>query len=298
MNKKFLFELKEVCRVTSFVDLKTLTTFRIGGKAEYYAEVSSVAGLKKALKICEKHNVKYSIIGRGSNILASDNGFLGLIIRLCGDFCGVSKSLNKVICGAGVNLILLNHFLAEQSLGGLEWSYGIPGSVGGAIYMNAGAYCHEMSEFVDFVVVLRGGKVLFVGKKEMSFSYRFSSFQNKTDVILFVGFGLKPNKKEKILRTQKAIITKRAASQPINCPSAGSVFKRKDGIVPAKIIDEIGLKGKKIGCACVSKMHAGFIVNCGLATCQDVINLISYVKKEVFDKRQIVLEEEIEFLGE
>ena len=276
-------------------DLKKHCSFRIGGKAKFFIIVNNEKTLLNILKL---NNKKILIIGAGTNILFRNKKFNGTFIKLGEAFNKIktasSKKKYKIIeVGAGTNLFKLNLFLRKHGLSGLEWSFGIPGTVGGAIKMNAGAYGHEFGELVESVKVFSKGKIFWT--KDFSFSYRSSSF--KDCIILSVKLKLSLGKTTNIEIAQKEYLSRRKESQPYSDFSAGSVFKRiinkEEIIYPAKIIDNLGLKGVKIGDAEISTKHAGFIINKGNAKSKDVVNLIRFIKKMVKKKTKQDLQEEI-----
>lgn len=273
-------------------------SFDIGGKAKYFVVVHNKTTLVSLLK--KNKRKKFYILGAGTNTLFSDKFYKGTIIKLGEGFRKIKmKKISgenvTLEVGAGVNLFALNSFLRENAISGLEWSYGIPGSVGGATIMNAGSYDHEFGEFVSAVRVLKDGKSQWV--KDFNFSYRNSSFKRDGSIILSVRLNLKTGQVEEITENQNFFINKKRESQPYGEKSAGSVFKRiikKQGIFyPAKIIDTLGLKGVKIGGAEVSEKHAGFIINDGNAKAKDVIRLIRLIKRRVKKESGEKLETEI-----
>ena len=257
------------------VDLKDYCTFKVGGKAKIMFFPKSAEEVKHV--VCYFHKKGYDaplVLGNGSNILFCGD-FKGAVINMRG-LDKITLSGNEVTCGAGVNLFALNKFCAENALEGLEFSYGIPGSVGGAIAMNAGAYGGEICAHLQKMIVLKNGSVY--EKEVFSYSYRSGPLE-EGEVLLEAIFKLKSGKKEDILSKQQEFLQKRRSSQPYSKPSAGSVFKRRGEIIPAKLIDEWGLKGLKIGGAMISPVHAGFIVNEDNATWQDVETLIELVEQ-------------------
>lgn len=268
------------------VPLSNFSTIKIGGIAKLIVFPKSIAEIKKILA----YNKKYFIIGNGSNILFDDDGYEGTILSL--------KNFNKIFIhdqyvwvGAGTNLFMLNNFLADHNLSGLEWSYGIPASIGGLVYMNGGSFGYEICQFVEEVVVLKNNKIKKLRKKDIKFSYRSANFTD--EIILFVKlklfFGINVRQK------MEEFFAKKKFLQPYDMPSLGSVFKvvlTDPVIYPAKLIDSLGLKGVTIGGAQISCKHAGFIVNIGNATSLDVQNLIILIEKE-FQKLGVKAEKEI-----
>lgn len=266
------------------VDLKNYSTMRTGGKAKLMLFPKNHIELISIIEECKKCNMKYFILGNGSNVLFDDNGFNGAIISL--------KHFNKIRVlknnianvGAGINLFILNQQLAKMGLSGLEWSYGVPASLGGFVVMNGGCFGHEIGEFVKEVCVLHNGKIKVLKKDEMNFSYRNSSL--KDYIIISVKLSLKNDTTDAIEKRMQMYFKQKCDSQPCELPSLGSVFKRiisQEIIYPAKLIDNMGLKGVKINGAEVSRKHAGFIVNNGNATSADVLALIEFLEKSLAD---------------
>lgn len=257
-------------------DLKKYCTFKIGGRGTIVFP-KNVVELKKLIRECQKLNKNYFILGNGSNLLFSDFEINTILVSLkyFNEIRQVKK--DEVFVGAGVNLFPLNIYLKNHNLSGLEWSYGIPGSIGGAIFMNAGAFGHSISENILNVKVIKCGKVENISKKNLEFSYRKS---NINGIILGATMKFKEGNLDKIAILQQDYLERRKMSQPYDKFSAGSVFKRniEKNIIPAKIIDTFGLKGTRIGGAEISKKHAGFIVNNGDAKAIDVLALIEYIK--------------------
>lgn len=255
------------------VNLKKLCTFRIGGTGDIIYP-RDVFELKKVVKICKKNKIKYIILGNGSNVLFPDGRLSCLIISLS-KFNSIEIKKNNVYVGAGVNLFYLNKVLSENNLSGLEFSFGIPGTMGGFVKMNGGAFGHEICEFIDKVKILKNGKIISKKRKKIAFSYRNSNIDG---IILGCTLNLKYG--ENVAENMQKYFDRKLASQPYEEFSAGSVFKRNLDIIPAKIIDNMGLKGVKINGAEVSKKHAGFIVNNGNATASDVKELIALIRQK------------------
>lgn len=279
--------------------MKNHTTFHIGGNADCFCEVKTILALRHAISICKENDIPYFIIGLGSNLLVSDNGFKGLVIKLGGDFIGMGIGENTIICGAGCSLASLCVAAKKHSLSGLEFAWGIPGSVGGATYMNAGAYGGEMKDVVFWAKFMdRDGNIQEYGKNQLDFDYRHSVFTDTDNIILEVGFELKKDNPELIGYRMQELMNKRKTKQPVNHYSAGSVFKRPDidNCYAAALIEECGLKGYSIGGAEVSRKHSGFIVNDHNATAEDVRQLIEHIKKVVLEQKGIELCCEIKFV--
>ena len=257
-------------------DLKNYCTFKIGGKGTIVFP-KNVVELKKVIRECKKNYNDYFILGNGSNLLFPDNNLSTILVSLK-HFNKIKEvKKGKIFVEAGVNLFYLNNFLKENSLGGLEWSYGIPASMGGAIFMNAGAFGHSIFDFIESVKVLHNYKVEVLKKENINYTYRSSNIKG---IILGATFNFSYCDKHKIDEKQQYFLTCRKSCQPYEQFSAGSVFKHNidKKIIPAKLIDELGLKGTKIGGAEISKKHAGFIVNNGDAKAIDVLAIIEYIK--------------------
>jgi UDP-N-acetylmuramate dehydrogenase len=281
-------------------DLKDHCSFNIGGMAKYFVIVNNQKTLKEIIGVAKK----YFILGAGTNILFKDKKHNETFIKLGKQFnkIKIKKIFNNEVsveAGAGTNLFALNAFLKKNEIGGLEWSYGIPGSVGGATIMNAGAFGSEFGEFVKEVKILKNNKIFWT--KTFSFLYRDSSFKNSDIIILGVRLKLQKQDFKEIEEKQKFFLNKRKENQPYGENSAGSVFKRiitdTEIYYPAKIIDNLGLKGVKIGKAEISKKHSGFIINCGNAKAKDVLSLIKLIKKKVKKQTGLDLKEEIIIKG-
>lgn len=274
--------------------LKKHTTFKIGGNAELFVSVKNEKQLKTLLLTCKLSKIPFFVLGRGSNLLISDEGMKGVVVTLDGDFKDISFSENKITCGAGVNLSKLCMFALDKSLSGLEFAYGIPGSVGGAVYMNAGAYGGEIKDVVTSVTHLTpDGEIITLTSDVIDFSYRYSLYKDNNGIILSATFELKADKSEDIKARMDDFMTRRKTKQPLEFPSAGSVFKRPQGNFAGTLIEQCGLKGKTIGGAQVSQKHAGFIINIGDATCEDVLSLIAFVQNTVKEQTGYFLEREI-----
>lgn len=270
------------------------TTFKIGGNADMFVSVSNTEQLKAVVTSCKDNDIPLFILGRGSNLLISDEGMCGVVLTLDGEFKDISSKENTITCGAGANLTKLCVFALSESLSGLEFAYGIPGSVGGAAYMNAGAYGGEMKDVVASVTHMTpNGDIVTLDASELQFSYRHSVYKNTDDIILFVTMNLQPADNAEIKAKMDDYINRRKSKQPLEYPSAGSVFKRPQGNFAGTLIEQCGLKGKTIGGAQVSQKHAGFIINVGDATCEDVLNLVKFVQDTVRTQTGYFLECEI-----
>ena len=277
------------------------TTFRIGGAADRFLTVEDKNQLAVLLRTLEDENIPWMLLGNGSNLLVSDKGIRGAVLTLDGDFAKTEllPDGKTVRAGAAVMLSSLCAFARDKGLSGLEFAWGIPGSVGGAAYMNAGAYGGEMKNVIQSVTHLTpDGNIVTLPDTELDFSYRHSRYTGKRDIILWVEYGLEPGDTSEIARQMDDQMQRRKEKQPYDMPSAGSVFKRPANGYAAAIIEECGLKGKQIGGAQVSPKHAGFIVNTGGATCEDVLMLIAEIQKTAAEQTGTQLECEVCIVGE
>ena len=281
--------------------MKKHTSFKIGGTADYFFKATTLEELQNIIKFAKIKELPITIIGNGSNLLVTDKGIRGLVIKIDINKLKIEKKdkFAVVEVGAGNKLMALATKMKDEELSGLEGLSGIPGSVGGAIVMNAGAYGKEMKDVVLSTTCMdKNGKLYTFSNEEQEFSYRNSIFQKKDYIIIETKLKLEYGKKDEIQKKMEEYFKSRKEKQPIEYPSAGSSFKRQEGIITAKLIDDVGLKGYKIGGAQVSEKHAGFIVNYNNATATDVINLINYIKEKVYSKYGIKIEEEIKIIGE
>lgn len=277
--------------------LSSHTTFRIGGPADYFVMPASVVELRDVINICKKENVKYFILGNGSNVLFSDDGYRGVIIEIGKAFETITIKDTIVTAGAGVMLSKLANIVAEQSFSGLEFASGIPGTLGGAVVMNAGAYGGEMKDVITSVKVLDGDLVRTLPLEEMNFGYRTSIIQRKHYFVLEATFRLnKVVDKQVIYNTMKELNQKRRDKQPLEFGSAGSTFKRPEGNFAGTLIEQSGCKGYRVGDAMVSEKHAGFVVNVGQATAADVLAVIHHVQEVVQRKYDVTLEPEVRLI--
>jgi len=271
------------------------TSFRIGGGAEVMAFPKTREELEKILKTSALLDCKCAILGAGTNVLAPDDGISGLVICLKDCLDGMEQlDETHIRVMAGVTMSRAAVFAANLGLSGMEFAHGIPGTVGGGVYMNAGAYGGEICQICDRVEVMdRNGKIRVLSGKEMEFSYRHSCLEGSDDLVVSADFCLTPGNTEQIKARMKELIGKRSASQPLDLPSAGSAFKRPVGGYAAALIDQSGLKGYQVGGAAISSKHAGFAVNLGGATAADVKNLLQQVSDKVFESSGIRLEPEV-----
>ena len=278
--------------------LKNLTTFKIGGNAKVLLKIKTIESFIKVMDYISKKKLPYFIIGNGSNILASSKGYDGVLIKFAGDFDRIESYENILECGSAVMLGAVLSKSRKLCLSGCEDCVGIPASVGGATYMNAGAYNFEMAKVIESVVAFVDGKIAYFKNEDCAFGYRKSIFQENNAIILRVRFKLSNSTRKEIDERCKEIIGKRKNSQPLECLSAGSVFKRMDNLIVSKCLDDCNVKGLNIGDAEVSQKHANFIINKGNASSQDVVSLINKIKKIFTEKYNEKLETEIKLLGE
>ena len=281
--------------------MKKHTSFKIGGNADFFVSVKTIEELKQALFYAKQKQIPHTIIGNGTNILVSDSGIRGIVIKIDIQKFDLKEENDyiEISVGSGNKMMALATQLKKQEISGFEQLSGIPGTIGGAIYMNAGAYGKEMKDIVVSTRCMNmKGEIFELSNEEQKFEYRSSVFNTKEYIILEAKLKLKKGKKEDIELQMNEYLNQRKEKQPLEYPSAGSTFKRQEEIITAKLIDECGLKGYKIGGAMVSERHAGFIVNTGDATAKDVLELIKYVKDEVYKKYGVKIEEEVKIVGE
>lgn len=298
MNENFLKILSENKIEYSFNEpMCCHTTFKIGGDAEVFVSVRNVDELKAVVGAAKDNGVEYFIIGKGSNLLVSDKGIQGAVVSLCG-LDSVFVSGNKVECQAGASLMNVCVSAQKAGLSGLEFAYGIPGSIGGALFMNAGAYGGEMCDVVESAQVLtEDGEIITLSNREMEFGYRTSVFKKKPYIVLKVVLKLNAGDEKEIKESMKDFFLRRKEKQPLDFPNAGSTFKRPQGNFAGALIEKNGLKGVSVGGAQVSEKHAGFVINTGNATCDDVLNLIDKIQKTVLQNDGVELETEVIFVG-
>lgn len=275
--------------------LAPITSFRIGGPADFYIEPKSQEELLQLATYLREQKFPFIIIGNGSNILVSDEGYRGAVINLEGGFSFIQKEGEIISAGAGIRVSAFVDFCIEHEMEGAEMLAGIPGTLGGAIIMNAGAYGGEISDHLVSVTVVREQGIQRIAKEDAAFRYRASGLQQ--DIILGADFRFHKGEKEKLQAQRKALLLKRNASQPTTFPNAGSIFKNPSGMFAAKVIEDAGLKGFRIGNAEVSERHANFIINLGNAASSDVVAVMQHVRDVVYEKFHITLEPEIRFVG-
>ena len=274
-------------------------TFKIGGPARLFVQPTDRAQLCRAVALCKAQGVRYYLLGNGSNILFADEGYNGAVLDVSSMQDAVEVHGTQLTAGAGVRLSALCKTALEHGLTGLEFAYGIPGTVGGAVYMNAGAYGGEMKDVLVSVTYLtREGEIVTEDAANLDLSYRHSIFEENGGCILSAKFHLKRGDSAAIKARMDELMQKRVDKQPLDKPSAGSTFKRPEGYYAGTLIDQTGLKGLTVGGAQVSEKHAGFVINTGSATCADVRELIRRVQEAVYLAHGIRLEPEVRFVGE
>lgn len=294
-----LFIDKNIGKVLFYEPMKNHTSFKIGGPADVMIIPSNEDELINSVKLLRDNNVSFYIMGNGSNLLVRDGGMRGAVIKISDGIDNIKIEGNNIYCQAGALLTAVSRRAMEDSLTGIEFANGIPGSIGGAVTMNAGAYGGEMKDVIKSVKVLdTNNNVVEYSNKEMNFRYRASKVVDEGLIVLSILLELKPGIYEDIEATVKDLTYKRTSKQPLELPSAGSTFKRPEGFFAGKLIDDSGLRGLRLGGAQVSEKHCGFIVNVDNATCKDVTQLIKVVQKTVKDNFGIEIETEIKLIGE
>ncbi len=278
--------------------MKNHTSFKIGGPCDEFSEVQSVDEIKELIEYAKDKGIAYTIIGNGSNLLVSDKGIRGLVIKIAKKFDEAEVSGNTIICQSGILLSKLSKLALSKNLSGLEFASGIPGTLGGAIYMNAGAYGGEMADVVKSVTYIENGEIKTAVCDALGFGYRKSMFTDKDAVILSAEIELVHGSYDEIKEKMDDFKERRTSKQPLNFASAGSTFKRPEGYFAGKLIEDAGLKGYRVGDAEVSEKHSGFVINRDSATAEDVLELIRYIQKTVFEKFGVALDTEVKMLGE
>ena len=292
------YALSLECSAEREVSMKNYTSFKVGGPAELFLSPEDAGQTAKLVRFCEKEEIPVFVLGKGSNLLVSDRGIKGAVIYT-GKQCGISLTdENTVRAQSGASLAQLCTFALENSLSGLEFAYGIPGTVGGAVFMNAGAYGGEMKDvLLNSEYVSTDGTSGELDNEAMELSYRHSAYGNSNLVITAASVRLAPADRNEIKSTMNDILARRKEKQPLEYPSAGSTFKRPEGNFAGALIDQCGLKGVSVGGAQVSEKHAGFIINRGGATAADILSLIKHVQARVKAQTGVSLETEIRLIG-
>lgn len=299
--EKLLEELQQadVGKVSANEPLAKYTTIKIGGPADLLVQPKDIESIGKTIQLIKKHHVNWRAIGRGSNLLVSDKGIEGVVIKLGNGLDHIETDGETVVAGGGVSIVKLSTMLSKQGLSGLEFASGIPGSIGGAVYMNAGAHGSDMSNIlVKAHILFEDGTMEWLTVDEMEYSYRTSVLQKKRPgICLEAVLQLKAGKKEDITAVMQKNKDYRRETQPWNYPCAGSIFRNPLPEYAGQLVEKAGLKGHKIGGAQISEMHGNFIVNAGGATAKDVLDLIEYVQKTISEKYGVAMETEVEIIG-
>ncbi len=302
INQNFVDEIKGFLPIERFLinePMKKHTTFKIGGPADYLLFPSSMEEVTHIFNLLHQYGIPFTILGNGSNVLVLDKGIRGAVVKFNSPMSVIHQRGNTIIAGAGAMLKDVSQFAADCGLTGLEFAIGIPGSIGGAVFMNAGAYDGEMKPVVSKVqAVAASGRVVAYAQEELEFGYRHSVFQDNGQAICEVTVSLQPGDPSLIQKKMDGFTERRERKQPLEMPSAGSTFKRPEGYFAGTLIEQTGLKGFSVGGAQISAKHAGFVVNSGEATAADVLNLIKEVQRQVYAKNGVKLFPEVRILGE
>ncbi|MDE6834381.1 MAG: UDP-N-acetylmuramate dehydrogenase [Ruminococcus sp.] len=279
------------CKIIPECPLNMYVTFRTGGNCRALISINSPESAIEILNHLRSRNIKYFVLGNGSNVIPADEGFDGVILLIKSDFSGISVTGNKITCQSGALLSTVCMTAQKNGLTGMENLYGIPGTVGGALYMNAGAYGTEISDvIISAEYIDDNGNICTISREDMDLSYRHSIFSGKNFLITSVTFELTKGEPEEIRRKMSECLSKRQSKQPLEFPSAGSTFKRPQGSYASLLIEQCGLKGLTCGGAQVSEKHSGFVINKGGATCSDVLTLCGKVQETVREKTGYTLE--------
>lgn len=302
MDSNFLKKLIEIAgsgQVCTDEPMKQHTTFRIGGRADYFVSPTETEQIRKVIELCRRENMPWYVIGNGSNLLVSDHGFRGVIIRLFKNYAGLRIEGEQIFVQAGALLSRTANAALQEGLTGFEFAAGIPGTIGGAMVMNAGAYGGEMKDITESVTVLTPeGELLTLKREELEMGYRTSLIARKGYLVLEAVLKLTRGNQEQIKEKMADLRQRRISKQPLEYPSAGSTFKRPQGYFAGKLIMDAGLRGFQVGGAQVSEKHCGFVVNTGDATAEDVLELIRQVSAKVRALEGVTLEPEVRLLGE
>ena len=302
MNQKVIekfWNLLGKDRVLVDEPMKRHTTFRIGGPADFFLLPSTVDEVRGILEICREEELPYFILGNGSNLLVSDKGYRGVIIQLYRNFSNISVEGNEICASSGALLSQIAAAARNASLTGFEFAGGIPGTLGGAVFMNAGAYGGELKDVLkEAVVMTEQGEILTLPVEKLDMGYRTSRIKKASYLVLEARLVLEQGDMDKIRDITKDLTEKRVSKQPLEYPSAGSTFKRPEGYFAGKLIMDAGLRGYQVGDAQVSEKHCGFVINKGNATAADVFTLIENVREKVQEQFGVTLEPEVKFLGE
>ena len=302
MNIEFynqLIERTDKNRVLCEEPMGAHSTFRVGGPADYFVMPKSIGELQNILELCKQAHMPYYVIGNGSNLLVSDKGYRGVIIQIYKQMNGIEVADEMIFAQAGALLSKVGSKALEAELTGFEFAAGIPGTVGGAVVMNAGAYGGEMKDIILQATVLTSdGEVKVLTKDELELGYRTSVIAKKNYIVLEAQFGLAKGERKVIRERMDELKLQRTTKQPLEYPSAGSTFKRPEGYFAGKLIQDAGLRGFQIGGAQVSEKHCGFVINKGNATADDIVKLMKQVSDKIMEEFGVLLEPEVKFLGE
>lgn len=279
--------------------MKKHITFRVGGPADYYVSPTEVSQIAEVMQLCKEEQVPYFVLGNGSNLLVSDQGYRGVVIQIYKNMNQIHIDGCRIKAQAGILLSQIAKKALEAGLTGFEFASGIPGTLGGAAVMNAGAYGGEMKDVLVSVTVLTTeGEICTLKAEELALGYRTSIIKEKGYIVLEAELELQNGDKEQIQKRMDELKVQRVTKQPLEYPSAGSTFKRPTGYFAGKLIQDAGLRGYRVGDAQVAEKHCGFVINRGEATASDIVQLIKDVQKEVYEEFQVELETEVKFLGE
>lgn len=303
MNKEELYRLflEILDNESVFMDepMKKHISFKVGGPCDILVRPKSVEEIRNVMKVLKEKNIPFLIKGNGTNILIRDGGYRGVVIELSDNFNEVKINGSEVEVQAGELLSIIGKKVMEASLTGFEFASGIPGTLGGAIAMNAGAYGGEMKNIIKEVTLVdMDGNVVTYNNKEMDFGYRHSVLTDTDMIAISAIISLEPGNYEEIKEKMEDLALRRRTNQPLEYPSAGSTFKRPEGYFAGKLIQDSDLKGSSVGGAMVSEKHSGFVINYDNATAKDITDLIEHVKKTVYEKQGVHLEEEVKIFGE
>lgn len=302
MDKSFINEIEAFADEGALIlgePLCNHTTFRVGGKADAFLSVKDEEQLQKAVLLCKTYGVPFLILGNGSNLLVSDDGYRGIVILVGKDMADIRVCGCRIIAGAGASLGSVAQTAAKNSLCGMEFASGIPGTIGGAIVMNAGAYDGEMKMVVEEVRVLsQDGKIYRLTCEELDFAYRTSRVKKEGLIVVSVTLLLAPGNPDDIYGKMNDFAARRREKQPLEYPSAGSTFKRPEGMFAGKLIMDAGLRGYSVGDAQVSEKHCGFVINRGNASAKEISRLIFDVQEKVKESFGVTLEPEVIFVGD
>ena len=300
MNKSLENRLKLIAgdsNVRCDEPMSSHCTFRAGGTAKYYVIPDEYKKVRDVLRLCVEENIPYYVIGNGSNLLVQDDGFDGVIIEIDSALAKIEINGNEIVAKAGAKLSKIAVKALNESLTGFEFAHGIPGNLGGAVTMNAGAYGGEMKDVLKWVKVLdNNGEMKTLKAEELELGYRTSIIVKEKMIVLEACIELHEGNRDEIEMHMQELMAKRKEKQPLEYPSAGSTFKRPEGYFAGKLIQDAGLKGYRVGGAMVSEKHSGFVINYDNATATDIINLMKDVRKKVYEEFQVTLEPEVKIL--